>query len=103
MGAEESLRVISGSPVGTYRSAAERSLGRLRSDLDYTDMDEVMRAGMHEWMDLFQVKLNDMGGAIHATFFALREVSSEGGHLQGARGAQGSGGLGGRSSQGAQG
>lgn len=77
MAAEDSLRAISGSPAGTFRTAAERSLGRFRAELDYTDIDEVVRAGMHEWMDGFQIKLNDVGSAIHTTFFALRDVTAE--------------------------
>ncbi|MGH7145545.1 MAG: alpha-E domain-containing protein [Planctomycetota bacterium] len=72
MGAQSSLREITGAPEGTHRSAAERSLGRLRSELDFTDMDEVFRLGMHEWMDAFQAKLNEVGSTIYGTFFALR-------------------------------
>lgn len=73
---EESLREITGSPANSFRSPAERTLGKLRSELDYTDIEEVFRFGMHEWMDVFQGRLNEVGDAIHATFFALRDVEA---------------------------
>jgi uncharacterized alpha-E superfamily protein len=76
--AEESLHAITGSPLGTFRNPAERRLGRLRAELDYTDIDEVIRAGMHEYLDSFQVKLNDVGQAVFDTFFALRPAPAAG-------------------------
>jgi uncharacterized alpha-E superfamily protein len=72
--AEESLHAISGSPGGTFQNTAEQRLGRLRSDLDYAQIEEVIAYGMHEFLDTFQEKLNHVGDAIFETFFALRPV-----------------------------
>lgn len=69
--AEESLHVISGSPVGTFLNPAERRLGRLRAELNYSDITDIMEAGVHEYLDRFQERINDVGDAIHFTFFAL--------------------------------
>jgi uncharacterized alpha-E superfamily protein len=68
--AEESLHAIAGTPVGTFTNRAEQLLGRLRSELDYTHVSDVIAAGLHEFIDELQVKLNDVGTAIHAIFFA---------------------------------
>ncbi|MBX7220142.1 MAG: alpha-E domain-containing protein [Blastocatellia bacterium] len=72
---EESLRAISGSPPGMYTNPAERKLGRLRSELDYTTIDEIIEAGLHEYLDRFQADLNQVGDSIFETFFALRPLS----------------------------
>lgn len=70
-GAESSLHAITGTPVGTFSNRAEQLLGRLRSELDFTHVDDVIAAGMHEFIDELQAKLNDAGDAIHTTFFAV--------------------------------
>jgi uncharacterized alpha-E superfamily protein len=67
--AQESLRQITGSPVGTFNVRSEQLLGRLRSELDYTHVNDVVTQGMHEFVDRFQQRLNDIGQAIHLDFF----------------------------------
>jgi uncharacterized alpha-E superfamily protein len=69
--AEESLHTISGAPLGTFQNPAEQRLGRLRSELDYAHIDEILARGLHEFLDAFQAKLNQVGEAIIATFFGL--------------------------------
>jgi uncharacterized alpha-E superfamily protein len=73
---EESLHAISGSPLGTFENSAEQRLGRLRSELDYAHIDEIIAGGLHEFLDTFQDKLNDVGMAIFETFFALRALEA---------------------------
>lgn len=75
-GAERALRVISGSPSSTYSNLAERKLGQLKSELDYADISEVLESGLHEYLDDFQDKLNQAGGAIFETFFALKPLTA---------------------------
>jgi uncharacterized alpha-E superfamily protein len=72
--AEDSLLSITGVQKGHFRSTAEKRLGRLRSQLDYTQVGEIIEQGLHEFIDAFQVQLNLVGEAIHETFFALRPV-----------------------------
>jgi uncharacterized alpha-E superfamily protein len=67
--AHESLRQITGSHAGTFNLRSEQLLGRLRSDLDYTHVSDVITQGMHEFIDRFQLRLNEIGQAIHADFF----------------------------------
>ena len=70
--ADESLHAITGTPPGRFRNLAERRLGRLVSSLDYTAVDEVIIAGLHEFLDELQVGLNGVGDALHSSFFAPR-------------------------------
>lgn len=74
-GADESLHAISGSPPGSYRNLAEQRLGRLRSDLDYADVQTIVRRGLHESIDALQTQLNAVGDAINETFFAIHPAT----------------------------
>ena len=68
---EQSLSEISGSPPDTYTNPAERHAGRLCAELDYADIHEILDAGLHEYLDQFQSKLNHLGDAVFQTFFAI--------------------------------
>jgi uncharacterized alpha-E superfamily protein len=74
--ADESLHAISGTPQGSFRNSAEQRLGQLRAELDFTRVSDIMRIGVHEFIDDFQIKLNGIGTAIHETFFATRPIQS---------------------------
>lgn len=67
--AQESLGMITGSPLGTFQVHSEQLMGRLRMELDYTSIDDVIRQGMHEYIDHFQSQLNHLGTAIQQDFF----------------------------------
>ena len=51
--AEDSLLAITGSRPGTFRTPAEQRLGRLRSELDYGNIEEIIGGGIHEFIDGF--------------------------------------------------
>lgn len=74
--ADESLHAISGSQQNTYQNKAEQRLGRLKSELAYSDVQTIVNRGLHEFVDDLQVKLNDIAIAIGETFFA-RPVDSD--------------------------
>jgi len=67
----ESLHKITGSPYGVAQNSAEKYLGRLTADLNYSDITDVMKVGMHEYLDSFQVRLNEVGQEISSTFFRV--------------------------------
>ncbi|MFI5305134.1 MAG: alpha-E domain-containing protein [Nitrospiria bacterium] len=69
--AQESLQSITGSKLGTFFNMAEKRLGRLRGELDYSDINEIIASGLHEFLDEFQTRLNKVGDAIYETFFAM--------------------------------
>jgi len=68
--AELALRNISGTMRGRFTNRAEKSLGRLLADLDYTQIEEIKSIGLHEFLDNMQTRLNQIGSAVHETFFA---------------------------------
>jgi len=74
--AEESLTAITGNRGGRVYTSAEQALGRLRSELNYARIDEVIGQGLHEFIDHFQVKLNEVGAAIYETFFAPEAIGT---------------------------
>src|SRR5436305_5177362 len=68
-GAEKSLHAITGTPDGMFGNRAEQELGRLRSELDFTSIDDAIDAGLHEFIDDVQTRLNRTGETIYQTFF----------------------------------
>lgn len=70
--ARESLHAITGTPAGGFRNPPEKLLGQLCSDLAYTQVEEVVGRGLHEYLDDLQTRVNGVGAGIHETFFALR-------------------------------
>lgn len=75
--AQSSLHEITDSDIGTFQNKAERQLGRLRSELDYANIDEIISAGLHEFLDNFQTELFGVGEAVYDTFFSLRTIKKE--------------------------
>lgn len=68
--AERSMQSLTGSPTG-YSNTAERQLGLLKSQLEYADINEIFNSGLHEYLDNFQEKLNDISTEIYKSFFAI--------------------------------
>ena len=67
--AKISLHRITGSPEGAVTNRAEKNIGRLMADLEYTDIEEVIESGLHEFLDNLQTRLNLLGVVIGTTFF----------------------------------
>ncbi len=72
--AERSLHQITGTPHGTWQNPVERTLGRLRSELGYITIDEIMHIGLHEFLNDLQKKINQVGDKIFENFFAIKPV-----------------------------
>ena len=72
MKAEDSLHAISGSPPGTYCNPAEQRAGILRSELAFASGPQILKAGLHEFLDTVQIKINGIGTDIYATYLALQ-------------------------------
>jgi uncharacterized alpha-E superfamily protein len=69
--AQENLHEITGTPLGSFSSESERLLGRLRSELDYAKIDEIMEHGLHQYVDSLQSELNAVGAAVQQQFFDI--------------------------------
>ncbi len=75
--AEQCLRTISGSAPGFFTNTAEQLMGQLNSRLNYSSIDEIVSSGMHEFIDDFQRRLNDIGEAIFQTFFFVPPMQTQ--------------------------
>lgn len=67
--AKESLRRICGSDLTPAAHNAERQLGKLMARLEYTDIREVIKMGLHEFLDALQIQLNLVDTAVGVAFF----------------------------------
>ena len=69
--AQASLHAVTGTPLRAFTNRAERALGRVVAELDYTDVGEIIADGLHEFLDGLQARLNSVGDQISRTFFSL--------------------------------
>jgi uncharacterized alpha-E superfamily protein len=69
--ARESIHAISGTAAGMFRNPAERMLGELCSELAYSRTTDILKSGLHEYLDHLQARLNGVSDGIYATFFAV--------------------------------
>lgn len=67
--AEEAIRNITRDRDHHFSNPPSRSLGRLRADLDYAVIKDIINFGLHEWIDSLQAKIASVHGDIEKTFF----------------------------------
>ena len=67
--ARNSLHLITGTPQGSFRNAAEKSLGQACANLEFVTVDDIIRQGLHQYIDRFQTSLNQTAQAISERFF----------------------------------
>jgi uncharacterized circularly permuted ATP-grasp superfamily protein/uncharacterized alpha-E superfamily protein len=67
--AETSLRRVAGSAPGQRGTEAEQRLGRLKAELEFEDVADVLEAGLHERLDHVQSELNEIAAALDERFF----------------------------------
>ena len=68
--ADRALHFITGTGAGTFSCPSEQRLGMLKSELDFARVDATMAAGLHEFLDGLQVKMNRIDECILQDFFA---------------------------------
>lgn len=61
---DSALRAISGSPGGRFNNRAEKLCGRLLAEIQFSTIEEVFDAGLHDYLDVIQQKLNAIGEAL---------------------------------------
>jgi uncharacterized alpha-E superfamily protein len=49
----------------------EKLLSRLRSELAYASVREILNGGLHEYLDSLQTRMNAIGAALDSTFFTM--------------------------------
>ena len=79
--AAHSLHSITGSSEDAFSNKAEQGLGRLLGELNYTQIDEIIYEGLHEFLDKLQNRLNWIDDAIFEAFFTLRPLTGSNSYL----------------------
>lgn len=70
---EEGLRRVSGtSPSSPPSCEPERLVGRLRSELNYARADEIILAGLHEYLKSVEERCASIGGSITRTYLSYQ-------------------------------
>lgn len=73
--AELSLYEISGNNITNgFGNLAERTLSKLRADIEFTETADIFKVGLHQYLDNFQTRTNEIGDAIYETYFDLKPV-----------------------------
>jgi uncharacterized alpha-E superfamily protein len=75
--AAHSLHAITGSSLDAFSNKAEQGLGRLLGELNYTQIEEIIHEGLHEFLDKLQDRLNWIDDAIYESFFTLRPLTGK--------------------------
>ncbi|HSH20318.1 MAG TPA: alpha-E domain-containing protein [Draconibacterium sp.] len=71
--AEQSLQFVSGNSEG-FSNKAGKQLGILKSQLEFVDIHDIFDTGLHEFLDNFQKKLNEVSAAVFETFFSIQNI-----------------------------
>ena len=68
---DRNLHRISGHSRGTYSNDAERIAGRLLAELAYGSTEEILEAGLHQYLDGLQERFNAIGSELFRTYVQL--------------------------------
>ncbi|GAB3651430.1 alpha-E domain-containing protein [Echinicola sediminis] len=70
--AEDCLHMITDSATNEFKNNAEKEIGALRSKLGFSDINDIIQAGLHESIDEIQQKINIISSEIELNFFQLK-------------------------------
>lgn len=62
------LHLISGVDERTFCNEAERLSGRLRSEMDFINIEQIFQEGLHQYLDKTQRRLNDVSNSFVKTY-----------------------------------
>jgi uncharacterized alpha-E superfamily protein len=68
---DEMLHAISRTPTGQYSNKCEKLTGALLAKLNFASTADVLKRGLHQYIDDLQVALNEAGQAIFETYVFL--------------------------------
>ena len=68
--ADGALHAITGVRPGGFSCPSEQRMGLLRSELEYAQVETILQAGLHEFFDALQTKMNTIDECILGDFFA---------------------------------
>lgn len=64
----DALRRISGVSERRFSNEAEKLCGRFAAELQFCTIEEIFEAGLHDYLDKVQLKLNNIGDALFNTY-----------------------------------
>lgn len=74
--AELSLYAIAGStPEKGHTNDAEKKISKLRSEIEYCEAEDIFKTGLHQFLDEFQIKNNEIDSSIHDLYFGLKPIA----------------------------
>ncbi|HEX2909596.1 MAG TPA: alpha-E domain-containing protein [Chloroflexia bacterium] len=68
--ADEALLRISGNALRKPANTAERLIGRLRAELEYTTVEDIYNAGLHSFLEGLEKRLIKVGDQIYQNYFS---------------------------------
>lgn len=68
---ENCLHEISQSTRG-YSNPAEKAIGNVRAELEYSDINDIFNHGLHEYLDKIQSKFDVVSKAINDQYFKIK-------------------------------
>lgn len=74
---DASLRAISGVAPNRFSNDAEKHSGRLLAELQFSTVEEVFEAGLHDYIDQVQSKLNRIGDELFKAYIFQPFVNLE--------------------------
>jgi uncharacterized alpha-E superfamily protein len=77
LGAQRCLHAISGTMVGSFGNPPEQLIGQLTSQLTYLPASEIVRGGMHEFLDDLQDKINKIDESIYNYYVATKLLPAD--------------------------
>lgn len=76
--AELSLYAIAGStPERGFTNLAEKTISKLRSDIEFTNAEDIFKTGLHQYLDNFQSLNNEVDSAIFDMYFDAKPIQSQ--------------------------
>ncbi len=75
MQTEKALSKITGSMDGGFRSEINLEAETILSKIAYSNANEIMNNGLHEFLDNLQSDLNQLGNKIYENFFEMKPIS----------------------------
>ena len=71
--AERCLHCISGNNTDGFHNSVEKAMGEMRSRMEYSEVDDIISVGLHEYLDTVQLKINHISDLIDINYFRVKE------------------------------
>ncbi|NRB73643.1 MAG: alpha-E domain-containing protein [Verrucomicrobiales bacterium] len=68
---DELLHAISGMPGGSFANEAERVTGSVLAQMNFSNVDNVLSIGLHQYIDDLQTQINEIGQRVFETYVLL--------------------------------